>query len=151
MYRVLLALCLRRAANTQHCETMSKNKNTTKGWDIARAKAKSNYARKMKLSKYWANRWKTQPDMMRANLNRLVKANRDKADHRTKRLNDFVSHLPPRIKSWDLRPSIAKLYLQLSGQELPKLKIHSTVMNLRRRGMITYDESSCEWIIKPVA
>ena len=130
----------------------NKTNNTPQvGWDIARAKARSKYARKMKLGRYWANRWKTNPDSMRANLERVNKINKDKADQRTKKLNHFISLLPPRIKSWDLRPSIAKLYLQLSGQELPKLKIHSTVMNLRRRGMITYDEASCEWIVKPVA
>jgi len=128
-----------------------KTNNSPQGWDIARAKAKSKYARKMKLGRYWANRWKTNPDSMRANLERVNKSKKDKADQRTKRLSDFVSQLPPRINSWDLRPSIAKLYQQLSGKELPKLKIHATVMHLRRRGMIVFDDTTCEWIIKPVA
>lgn len=127
-----------------------KNK-TPQGWDIARAKARGKFARQMSLRKYWSKRWQSQPEMMRANLNRLVKANRDKADQRTKRLNQFVILLPVKIDSWELRPTIAKLYYQLSGQELSKAKMHSTIMSLRRRGMLTYDDQSCQWIVKPVA
>lgn len=125
------------------------NKKT--GWDIARARAKAKYARKMKLGKYWANRWKTDRERMLASLERLNKSKKDKADQRTQRLSHFVGLLPPRINSWDLRPSIAKLYHELTGKEVTKAKMQATIMSLRRRGLIVFDDSTLQWIIKRVA
>jgi hypothetical protein len=119
------------------------------GWDVARSRAKAIYAKKMKLGKYWGNRWKTQPEMMRNNLNRLIKANREKANAKTERLAKFISQLPPRVKSWELRPTLANLHKQMTGEEVTKLVMHRNIMSLIRRGMITFDDTNCEWVIKP--
>ena len=125
------------------------NKKT--GWDIARSRAKAKYARKMKLGKYWKQRWKTDRERMLANLERINKTKKDKADQRTERLSHFISQLPPRINSWDLRPSMAKLYQEMTGKEVSKAKMQATIMFLRRRGLIVFDELTLQWIIKPVA
>ena len=132
-------------------ELLRNMENENTGWGIARARAKAKFARKMKLGKYWKQRWKTDREGMLANLGRVNQRKKDRADQRTKKLSDFISSFPPRVKSWELRPLMVKRFAELFNAEMDSKYIQRTIMNLRNRKMIVFDEAACEWIIKPVA
>jgi len=116
------------------------------GWEAARRRAKANYARKMALGRHWKTRWKEQPELMRANLDRLNAAKKERAKEITKLLAKLAEKLQPEIPSWHLRQSL-KYAIISQGGDPSKKTVHKVLMAMRRRGMLTYIPDRLTWTV----
>ena len=113
-------------------------KTTRKSWKQIRAEAR--------LANYWRKRWETQPDAMRANLDRLNKGRKDRAAERTRKLEaGLMIHLPSIIPSHELRGSIAAA-MRKAGVEAPDpRRVNRVRMALIRRSLIVFDLAALAW------
>lgn len=104
-------------------------------------------ARKAKAqADYWRKRWQTHPETMRSNLESLNRTRREKAEERTKRLVQILSHCPSQLMSWELRPTL-EAAITKSGYTLKAGSYKTLMIALRRRGLVSFDASTLRWSI----
>lgn len=98
-------------------------------------------------AEYWRQRWKTCPESMRSNLERINTTRKEKAAERTQRLLAILAQMPVEIESWNLR-KVCEEGITKAGYTL-KPGIHLTLLQaLRRRSLISYDHSTMRWKVK---
>lgn len=95
----------------------------------------------------WRMIWKTQPEKMRANLEKINIESKTKARERTERIRQILGPVPKVVPSLELRPTLAKA-LEASGYAAGPKDVEKLLSNLRRRGMATFDLVSLAWQIK---
>lgn len=115
------------------------------GWKAAKA----NYARKQALGRHWKKRWQNEPDFMRASLDRLIQANREKWKAGDEALMVFAKDLPETMKSWEfkatIRVELVKLH-QRTGKPPPEeKKVHRVYCNLIRKRIFLLGDDGMTW------
>jgi len=97
-------------------------------------------------AKYWRERWKTHPETMRANLDRLNEARKAKANARTvEKLRPILDRMPRTIPSWEFRQRIAEAIGHGVTKDHPI--ITRFLSAVRRRGLVRFDESTMSWLV----
>ena len=112
--------------------------------EIKRAKTFRQIRAGMARAKLWKQRWKTHPETMRANLDKINSRRKAKADERTQRLTRFAKTLPEKMQSGEMRQRIGDA-LEVLGR--PRRETESVVSALRRRSMLTFDLATLTWTV----
>ena len=93
---------------------------------------------------YWRQRWKTHPETMRANLDRINKARKEKADERTAKIVAVMARLPAVIPSWEFRAKV--------NEAIGDPQLYDRFLScLRRRGLIRFDHETLCWHLANVS
>lgn len=95
-------------------------------------------------AKLWRERWKTHPETMRANLDRINAQRKRDAEVVTRGLVVLIDNLPKQMHSWEMRPSIAKA-IHLTGKG--GANVEATLSLLRRRSLISFDHKTQLWTV----
>ena len=129
-------------------DPMTKNPNR-EGKDrtarrVARARSWKKIQAMRRQSDYWRQRWVTQPEAMRANLDRINTARKEKAGKRTEAILAIISVLPGTIPSLELRDAL-RTALGLAGHPSSPKDAEKLLSNLRRRNLVRFDLPSLTW------
>ena len=112
--------------------------------EIKRAKSFRQIRAGIARAKLWKERWKTHPETMRANLDKINSRRKAKADERTQRLIRFAESLPEKMQSGEMRQRIGDA---LEGFGRPRTETESVLSAMRRRSMLTFDLSTLMWTV----
>ena len=112
--------------------------------EIKRAKTFRQIRAGIARAKLWKERWKTHPETMRANLDKINSRRKAKADERTQRLIRFAESLPEKMQSGEMRQRIGDA---LEGFGRPRTETESVLSAMRRRSMLTFDLSTLMWTV----
>ena len=112
--------------------------------EIKRAKTFRQIRAGIARAKLWRERWKTHPETMRANLDKINSRRKAKADERTQRLIRFAESLPEKMQSGEMRQRIGDA---LEGFGRPRTETESVLSAMRRRSMLTFDLSTLMWTV----
>ena len=112
--------------------------------EIKRAKTFRQIRAGIARAKLWKQRWKTHPETMRANLDKINSRRKAKADERTQRLTRFAKTLPEKMQSGEMRQRIGDA-LEVLGR--PRRETESVVSALRRRSMLIFDLATLTWTV----
>jgi hypothetical protein len=125
------------------------NKNPSReGKDrrVARARSWKKIQAMRRQADYWRQRWVTQPEAMRANLDKINTARKEKAGKRTEAILAIIAVLPTSIPSLELREGL-RTALGLAGHPSSPKDAEKLLSNLRRRNLIRFDLESLTWYI----
>lgn len=123
------------------------------GWKAAREREKRKFAKRMARGRYWKNRWKVQPDFMRANLNALIETNKAKWKRRREKTEEIVRSMPEVIPSWELRNELTKAVQRppFNVAEPTKQEIQKLVVRIRLYGLMRFDHETLCWHLANVS
>lgn len=113
------------------------NKNYRVSWAVKRNQIRRALA--------WKLRWQTQPELMRSNLDSLIKRNKDLGRKSREILNEYMSNAPRLIPTGEIRTIIKAQWLA-KGYNLSPKEIETRRIKLWRKGLIKYDEPNAQWI-----
>jgi hypothetical protein len=125
------------------------NKNPSPGGKdrrVARARSWKKIQAMRRQADYWRQRWVTQPEAMRANLDKINTARKEKAGKRTEAILAIIAVLPTSIPSLELRDAL-RTALGLAGHPSSPKDAEKLLSNLRRRNLIRFDLDSLTWYI----
>ena len=112
----------------------------------AKAKSWKKIQAMRRQSDYWRQRWVTQPEAMRANLDKINSARKEKAAKRTEAILQIVSVLPSTVPSLELRDAL-RTALGLAGHPSSARDAEKLLSNLRRRNLVRFDLPTLTWHI----
>lgn len=99
---------------------------------------------KFKLLQHWKKLWKTQPEMMKANLDGLVAARRALKAKKVKRVSQIIQRLPEAFQPTESKQLMAEA-LEAEGltptpARLKRLRVYAV-----RYGLLSYDPEKKAW------
>ena len=99
---------------------------------------------KFKLLQHWKKLWKTQPEMMKANLDGLVAARKALKGRKVKRVSQIIQRLPGAFKAIESKQLMSEALeaegLTPSPARLKRLRVYAV-----RYGLLTYDPGQKAW------
>lgn len=98
----------------------------------------------MRLADYWRKRWASHPETLKANLDRINRERKDRAEEKGRRLAMLASTMPGQIPSQELRKRI-RIALQGQGMEGDRRQVERVRVGLIRRRLIAFDNVALSW------
>jgi hypothetical protein len=99
---------------------------------------------KFKLLQHWRKLWKTQPGMMKANLDALIASRKALKDRKAKRVSQVIQRLPRAFKAIESKQLMIEA-LEAEGltptpARLKRLRVYAV-----RYGFLAYDPDKKAW------
>jgi hypothetical protein len=100
---------------------------------------------KFKLLQHWKKQWKTQPGMMKANLDALIASRKALKAKKVKRVSQVIKRLPRAFKAIESKQLMTEA-LELEGltptpARLKRLRVYAV-----RYGLLAYDPGQKAWV-----
>jgi hypothetical protein len=100
---------------------------------------------KFKLLQHWKKQWKTQPGMMKANLDALIASRKALKAKKVKRVSQVIKRLPRAFKAIESKQLMTEA-LELEGltptpARLKRLRVYAV-----RYGLMAYDPGQKAWV-----
>lgn len=99
---------------------------------------------KFKLLQHWKKLWKTQPEMMKANLDGLIASRKALKGRKVKRVSQIIQRLPGAFKAIESKQLMSEALeaegLTPSPARLKRLRVYAV-----RYGLLAYDPGQKAW------
>lgn len=99
---------------------------------------------KFKLLQHWKKLWKTQPEMMKANLDGLIASRKALKGRKVKRVSQIIQRLPGAFQATESKQLMTEALeaegLTPSPARLKRLRVYAV-----RYGLLAYDPGKKAW------
>jgi hypothetical protein len=100
---------------------------------------------KFKLLQHWKKQWKTQPQMMKANLDALIASRKALKARKVKRVSQIIQRLPGAFMATESKQLMTEALeqegLAATPARLKRLRVYAV-----RYGLLTYDQKKKAWV-----
>lgn len=104
---------------------------------------------KFRLLQHWKKLWKSQPEMMKANLDALIASRKALKAKKVKRVSQVIKRLPGSFTATESKQLMAEA-LEAEGLEASQARIKRLRVYAVRYGLLSYDQGRKAWIKTPI-